>query len=175
MDADPNKACTCCFTGHRPSKLPWGRNESCPECFALKRRISEELECLYKRGFRHFITGMARGADLYFAEAVLMLREIYPDVTLEAAVPCETQADSWSRAERERYNAILDRCNMETLVQKHYTRDCMLRRNRYMVDRSAAVLAVYDGMGGGTMYTLRYAAKYGLETVIIPVEVETSM
>ena len=33
----------------------------------------------------------------------------------------------------------------------------MLRRDRYLVDRSAAILAVFDGTTGGTHYTLTYA------------------
>lgn len=170
METYPIREHTCCFTGHRPSKLPWGSDENHPDCLVLKARIREELENLYERGFRHFITGMAKGCDLYFAEAVLELRERCPGVTLEAAVPCKTQSDSWSRAERERYHTILERCDLETLVQHNYTRDCMLRRNRYMVERSGAVLAAYDGMGGGTMYTLNYAMNHGLETIILPIE-----
>ena len=30
---------TCCFTGHRPDKLPWGPDESDPRCAALKTVI----------------------------------------------------------------------------------------------------------------------------------------
>ena len=67
---------TCCFTGHRPDKLPWGTDERDPRCLALKKSIARELEGLYLRGYRHFISGMARGADLYFVEAALALREI---------------------------------------------------------------------------------------------------
>ena len=66
---------TCCFTGHRPDKLPWGTDERDPRCLALKKSIARELEGLYLRGYRHFISGMARGADLYFVEAALALRE----------------------------------------------------------------------------------------------------
>lgn len=169
MKPYPAKEQTCCFTGHRTSKLPWRSDENQPGCVALKKQIRTELENLYQRGFRHFITGMASGCDLYFAEAVFELRDLHPDVTLEAAVPCSTQSDAWSTAERRRYHSILERCDMETLVQRNYTRDCMLRRNRYMVERSDAVLAAYDGMGGGTMYTLNYAMDRGLETIILPI------
>lgn len=175
VNSYPVKEKTCCFTGHRPSKLPWGSDESQPACLALKERIREALESLYRRGFRHFITGMAKGCDLYFAEAVLDLRERHADVTLEAAIPCKTQSDSWNRAERERYHSILGCCNMETLVQHRYTRDCMLRRNRYMVERSGVVLAAYDDMSGGTMYTLNYARDQGLETIILPIESAEAM
>ena len=162
---------TCCFTGHRPDKLPWGVREEEPRCRALKSRLAAALERAYGDGFRHFICGMARGCDLYFAEAVLALREQHLDVTLEGARPCETQSDSWPEGERRRYQAILDRCDYETLVQHHYDRFCMMRRNRYMVDRSARIIAIYDGVPkGGTAQTLAYALRRGLETDILPLE-----
>ena len=87
---------SCCFTGHRPDKLPWGEDESDPRCQRLKRSIAQAVEDAYVSGYRRFITGMARGCDLYFAEAVLDLRERRGDVTLEAAVPHCAQAASWS-------------------------------------------------------------------------------
>ena len=47
----------------------------------------------------------------------------------------------------------------------------MMRRNRYMVDRAARIIAVYDGVPkGGTAQTLAYALRRGLETDIIPLE-----
>lgn len=126
------------------------------------------LERAYEAGYRHFICGMARGADLYFAEAVLALRARCEDVTLEGARPCESQANSWPAGERQRYQDILDQCDYETLVQHQYDRGCMMRRNRYMVDRSSRIIAVYDGVPkGGTAQTLAYALRRGLETDIL--------
>ncbi len=163
----------CCFTGHRPDRLPWGQDESDPRCAAAKQAIGAALERAYRAGCRHFICGMARGSDLYFAEAVLALRERRPEVTLECARPCETQADSWPEADRRRYDAILDRCNYETLVQHSYDRFCMARRNRYMVDHAARVIALYDGEPkGGTAQTLAYALQKKREVDILPVEQE---
>ena len=162
---------TCCFTGHRPDKLPWGIREEDPRCAALKGRIAAALEEAYAAGVRHFISGMARGADLYFAEEVLALRERHPEITLECSRPCESQADRWPEEERRRYQAILERCDYETLVQHHYDRWCMMRRNRYMVDRSARILAVYDGVPkGGTAQTLAYALRKGLHVTILELE-----
>ena len=46
----------------------------------------------------------------------------------------------------------------------------MQRRNRYMVDRSSLVLAVYDGMLGGTMYTLTYAMRQGVRVVTMDLD-----
>ena len=162
---------TCCFTGHRPDKLPWGEEESDPRCVRLKRAVAQAVEGAYVSGVRHFITGMARGIDLYCAEAVLALREAEEDITLECARPCETQSDSWPEGERERYRSILERCDYETLVQHHYDRFCMMRRNQYMVDRSSRLIAVYNGVPkGGTCQTLRYAMKRGVAPCILDLE-----
>ncbi|HJB56690.1 MAG TPA: DUF1273 domain-containing protein [Candidatus Flavonifractor intestinipullorum] len=161
---------TCCFTGHRPEKLPWGSDEGDPRCTALKERLRDMLEEAYQAGYRHFISGMARGTDLYFCEAALALRDERPGITVEAAIPCEEQAARWPEEERQRYFNLIGRCDLETMVQHHYDRGCMLRRNRYMVDRSSRLIAVYDGMLGGTMYTLTYAMKQGLEVLILDPE-----
>ena len=79
---------TCCFTGHRSAKLPWGANENDPRCLRLKADLADAVEAVYEGGVRHFICGMAEGCDIFFGEAVAALRRSRPDVTLEAAVPC---------------------------------------------------------------------------------------
>jgi uncharacterized phage-like protein YoqJ len=137
---------------------------------ALKQRLAEEVDAAYDNGCRHFICGMAQGSDLYFCEAVLALRGRRSQVTLEAAIPCQTQADRWPEADKARYHRLLDQCDYETMVQHHYDRWCMQRRNRYMVDRSGWLIAVYDGQPGGTMQTIAYAMKQGLELRVIRVD-----
>ena len=156
------KPSTCCFTGHRPEKLPWGSDETDPRCKALKQKLQDAVSAAYDEGMRHFICGMARGCDFYFAEAVLALRAEKQDVTLEAAVPCPTQADNWPPEDQSRWRTLLAACDVETIVQNHYTAGCMLRRNRYMVDHSAMVIAVYDGTNGGTRRTLEYALRQNI-------------
>ncbi len=161
---------TCCFTGHRPEKLPWKFNEEDTRCIELKARLRQAAEQAYADGYRHFITGMARGCDQYFAEIILELRQKCPDVTVEAAIPCEEQASRWKDSERERYFRLVEECDLETMVQRHYDKGCMQRRNRYMVDRAARLIAVYDGMLGGTMYTIHYAMQRGVDVVMIDLE-----
>lgn len=159
---------TCCFTGHRPNKLPWGTDESDPRCFALKDLLARAVERAYEAGCRHFICGMARGSDLYFCQAALDLRNIHPEVTVEAAIPCESQTDGWPSSDRQRHADLLEQCDFETMVQHTYDRGCMMRRNRYMVDRSCRIIAVYDGIPrGGTAQTLAYAMKHNLDTHIL--------
>ena len=164
------QAITCCFTGHRPQSLPWGANENDPRCTELKLELAARLEGVYEAGWRHFLCGMAIGCDMYFAEAVLALRDSRPDVTLEAVIPCGTQPDRWPAVLRQRYNALLDRCDRVTVLQIHYTPDCMQRRNRSMVARSSLLLACYTGFPGGTQSTLLYAQRQGLKTIVIDID-----
>ena len=100
---------SCCFSGYRPGKLPWGNDENDPRCRALKACLRDVMEAAYDEGYRHFICGMAQGCDLYFCELALQLRGERPDMTIEAAIPCRTQADSWSAEERRRWRGLTSR------------------------------------------------------------------
>ena len=158
---------TCCFTGHRLARLPWGARETDERCLALRAEIAMRLEGIYQAGYRHFLCGMALGCDSYFAEAVLALKSLYPEVTLEAAVPCRSQADRWTKKQRERYEQLLSLCDTVTVLQEDYSPDCMMRRNRYMVDHASLLLACFNGRPSGTMNTIVYAQRQGLQTILI--------
>lgn len=160
---------TCCFTGHRPNRLPWGMNEADPRCLKMKEELEQRLEGIYESGYRSFICGMAIGCDMLFAEAVLRLRERHPDVRLEAAIPCGTQPDRWPLEQRKRYNGLLDSCDRVTVLQINYTPDCMQHRNRYMVDHSSLLLACYNGRPGGTQSTMLYAMREKVPVVTIEI------
>lgn len=108
---------TCAFTGHRPQHLPFGMNENDERCTDLKETLKEQIINLIEtEDVTHFITGMALGVDLYAAEIVLDLKARYPNITLESAIPCETQAVKWSMAQRERYYDIAAQCDKETML-----------------------------------------------------------
>ena len=158
----------CAFTGHRPQHLPFGMNENDERCIKLKEELKEQIINLIEaENVTHFITGMALGVDLYAAEIVLDLKARYPSITLESAIPCETQAVKWSAAQRERYYDIAAQCDKETMLQCHYSPDCMDKRNRYMVDHADYILAVWNGCPSGTGNTVRYAHKKGKSIIVI--------
>ena len=162
-------ATTCCFTGHRPNKLPWRHNEEDFRCIALKEKLQDVISALYFSGIRHYICGMALGCDTYFAEAVLSFRNEHEDITLEAAIPCASQAARWNAAQRALYDLMLAECDEVSILQHSYTPDCMQARNKYMVDSSTVLLACFDGRPGGTMNTILYARRQGVQTVIIDI------
>ena len=101
-----------------------------------------------------------------------MFKESHSDVTVEAAIPYAGQADHWRGPLRDRYYALLEQCDCKTIVQQAYSGGCMMRRNRYMVDQSRVLIAAYNGEPGGTMNTMLYAMRRGLNVIEIPVETE---
>lgn len=149
----------CCFTGHRPQSLPCGFDETHPACLKIRRQLRRLIVGLIeKKDVTHFISSAALGVDMWAMELVLELKDEYPDITLEAAVPCRSQSNRWKRDARIRYRELLSECDEVTILQEQYTSDCMLKRNRYMVDKSDYVLAVWNGQwGSGTGSTVRYA------------------
>lgn len=158
---------TACFTGHRCEKLPWGYNEKDIRCLKMKKRVRNEIEFAISNGYRHFISGMALGFDMICAEIVLELKEIYPYITLECAIPYKGQSNMWSEIYKKRYNNILLQADKVRCIYTHFVRGCMHERNRYMVNNSSMIIALYSGLSGGTKYTLNYALKQGLIQIVI--------
>lgn len=158
----------CCFTGNRPARFPWGYDENDNRCKQLKDTISAEIERLIEQGYDKFIAGMALGADIFCAEAVLKLKEKYPFVSLECALPCGQQTKGWSQAMAKRHEYIVGNADKVTTVSEHYTRFCMMKRNAYMVDNADFVLAVWDGVpSGGTYNTIEKARRDGKGVKIV--------
>lgn len=140
----------CCFTGHRPEKL------STQEC-EIKAALERAIETAIGDGYQTFITGMARGVDIWAAEIVLKLRSGGLPVHLLCAVPYEGFETGWSAAWQGRYQHILHAANQVEYICPGYRPNCFQTRNKWMVDHSARVIAVYNGTSGGTKNTVNYA------------------
>ena len=155
------------FTGYRPEKLPFF-SEDDPMCTDLKNRLSKQIKKLIEDGADEFFSGMARGVDIWAAEAVLELKRTYPNIKLTAVIPCPEQADSWSREDRDRYHGILEVCDKKLVISPHYSKGCMQKRNRALVDSCDILVAVFDGQSGGTKQTVAYAESKGRKTIVMP-------
>ena len=149
----------CCFTGHRPEKLHKPEEQ-------MKKDLEVAILQAVDDGFVTFISGMARGVDIWAAEIVLRLRESNPAIHLVAASPYRGFESRWSADWQSRYNAILQQADLVRFVCPSYSRDCFQCRNEWMVDRSSRVMAVYNGEPGGTRNTIEYAKAKIVECVL---------
>ena len=158
----------CCLSGHRPGELPGGYPAWHSSASPLRGRIRTALEEAYGDGYRDFVCGMALGADTLAAEEVLAMRGTRPDVHLIAAVPCPGQETRWPPADRARYRSLLRMADGRLTISPAYAPYVMHVRNRWMVEHTARLIAVFNGSPGGTAYTVRLAEKQGLEIRLIP-------
>ena len=159
----------CAFSGHRPKSFPWKYNESASDCVLLKKVLAAQIEALANRGVTDFLSGMAQGADLWCSQIVLDLKK-NPALKLHCVLPCKGQERKWTASAQEQYHSILAQANEVVYVGQEYSRDCMLERNRWLVDRASILLVVYDGTyRSGTGMTVRYAQELGREIIIHPV------
>lgn len=149
------KTKTCCVTGHRelePSKIE-------PIKQALRNAIIEAIN----DGYTHFISGFAEGVDLYFADIVAEMKE-ENDLFLEAAIPYRNRI----KTKDKEFQRLITQCNAVGIHSEEYSSSCYLVRNRFMVQSSDLVIAVYDGREkGGTLSTMRYAHAMEKEVKVI--------
>ena len=123
------------ITGHRPARLNGQSHLIYKWCEAQIINYKPTL-CL---------SGMAGGTDQLFARAALSNN--YP---LWCLFPY--------RKDVEYLNAFIDQATRITYTQEKYSKDCYFLRDKYLVDNSDVLLAVWDKKEiGGTWFTIKYA------------------
>ena len=155
---------TCCFTGHRPSKL-FGYDLSVTQYQTLAKLTYSYCDYLYtKYGVRNFISGGALGFDTVAFFAVNSLKSKYPDIQNILAIPFAGQENAWrSKVDKDRYNRMKSLADSTVLVENldQYKATSigakLNQRNLYMVDNSDFVIACWNGTTGGTCNCLKYA------------------
>ncbi len=150
----------CCFTGHRPEKLKRSVLE-------ITADIESEITNAINAGFTVFITGTAKGTDIIAGEIVLRLRDAGYPIQLICAAPYQGFEKSWSPEWKQRYEVLMNKTDETHFICTKFYRGCFQKRNRWLVDHSEKVIAVYNGSPGGTKNTLDYAQKKGVEVVVI--------
>ena len=160
-----------CITGYRPDKLPkrYGYNIDSAAYKDLSKVIKDVLliELMHhQENALECISGMALGVDQLYVKTTDEFRKSPSmrgfSVSITAAVPCRGQETKWPVHSREVYHQILSLCDQVHFVHNGpFTPSCMEERNRWMVDRSDAVIAVWDGKSGGTANCVKYAKAKG--------------
>ncbi len=157
---------SCCFTGYRPHRFLFSPDGLRPE--QVQQALGAQIAALYEEGCRTFVSGMCIGADLWAVAEVVALRDSHPDICLVAAVPFEGQEERWPAAAQREYRRLLSACDrVEVLAPRPSTPKeataCYRARNRWMVEQTDRVLAVYDmeaaEVRSGTAATVRYARR----------------
>lgn len=148
----------CCFTGHRPDKLGYTEEE-------IKPLLEKAIDGAIEGGYVTFISGMAKGTDIWAAEIVLEKKKKNRALHLVCAIPHPGFINGRSAQERRRYENIIKNADKCVLVSDRCLPGCYQKRNIWMVDRSSGVIAVFNGTKGGTANTINYAKRHGVKIV----------
>lgn len=145
-------------TGHRLF------NSAEQQLFAHSELERLALKLADNYGARVGISGMALGADLWWARAVLDV-----GMDLWAYIPFEGQADRWSRSDRERYQELRGRAAKEAVLGEGYNAKWFHARNDAMLRDADMVIAVLDPCRktGGTVTTVAKAQVYGKHIIVV--------
>ena len=115
------------------------------------------------------MSGFADGVDQYFAELVLERKQTNPALELIAVIPYRKA--SWTSLNKKTRTRELPGGLWPDVVviQEKYLPSVYSHRNRYMVEHSDRVIAVYDGREtGGTAKTIRFTHRMKKELREIP-------
>lgn len=147
----------CFFTGHR--KIPNDRA-------MLVSYLREEILDKINDGVTVFIAGGALGFDTLAAEQVIDMREDYTDIRLCLYLPCIEQYADWCEADRLRFQNVFDHSDeVYYVTSDKYTKGCMKKRNRAMVEAADCGIAYCIKNPSGTSQTINMAREKGIEVV----------
>lgn len=144
-----------CFTGHRPEKLTITEDK-------VKSGLEQQIVQAIANGYTTFITGMAPGVDLLAGKIVADLRDNGLPIKLVAVNPYPTFGQKFEPEWRSLHQEVTERADLVESACKVYNKGCFMIRNKWMVDHSDLVIAVFNGEKGGTKNTIDYASKQGV-------------
>ena len=145
-----NPAKTCAVTGHRI-------------IFDLDRdKLKQTFINIIQDGYDTFLDGFAIGFDTVCFDILTEIKK-EKDIKIIGCLPCINQSEKFNLSQKEKYNKMLASADEIIYVtEKFYTPDCMMKRNKFMVDRCSLVLAYLRKNSGGTYKTVLYADEKGI-------------
>lgn len=159
-----------CFTGHRPETFCQTIGLDGPAIKMIKSMLYYQIQLAIDDGYEYFISGVARGVDIWAANYVIELKRKYPRLKLICAKPFLEHSKGFRGSELYDLNNILKKSDDVVCVSEHYSRGCYMRRNRFMVDNASRLIAVVGNYQSGTGQTINYAYKQGIDIRTINVK-----
>lgn len=163
-----------CFSGHRPKKLLQNYTDKNKFYNDLINTLQDQIMDTIKSGYTHFYSGMAQGTDLIASDIIIKLKNQNCNIHHHAVYPFATQSNSYSPYWKNLFMKVLTNSDSNTVLNKSYVKGCYHQRNKYLIDNSSILIAVFDGdYKSGTGQTIKYALKREIEVRIIHISNES--
>ena len=145
------------FTGHRQIK---------EDILKISDDVFNIIEKLYnENGVKDFYAGGAIGFDTICAKCVLKLKEKFSDVKLHLILPYLYQDERFNNAQKSEYNYIKNMADEVQILSQFYYKNCMLIRNRALINSAKYCICYLRKSSGGTVYTVSHAIDEGAKII----------
>ncbi|WJE54160.1 DUF1273 domain-containing protein [Bacillus cereus] len=150
-------------TGYKPFELGIFKNDH-PGVSCIKKAVRRKLLAFVEEGLEWVIISGQLGVELWAAEVVFEMQLEYPDLKLAVFTPFLEQEESWKEGNREYYESILAQADhVDSITKRKYESPEQFRlKNQFFIEKSEALLAVYDEeKPGSPKYIVEAAKKKG--------------
>ena len=160
----PERRCypVVAITGHRPGSLSTEQRQYMQEGLDF---IASGLVGYY--GAERFLTGLALGADMIWAELALKY-----GIEYDAYIPFEGQEDRWSQADQKRYKELRSSASSEKVFGQQFSNKLYHARNDTLIRDSDLLVAVWrpSVQKGGTFSTVQKSLKRNHPTLLLDMD-----
>ena len=150
---------TLCFTGHRPEKLK-------REKYSVIQKLNAAIDSAIDNGYDTFINGLAPGVDLWAGGIIADKKAKGQPLKLISAKPYPD-----FEKDLPEYFKVIENSDEVIMVSNDIPDkdldEAFIARDKWMVDNSSLVIAVYDGVDGGTKNTVEYAELKGIKVIYL--------
>lgn len=150
------------ITGHRPGSLSKEQRQYMPEGLKF---IADGLVDYY--GAEKFLTGLALGADMIWAELAISC-----DIEYDVYIPFEVQEERWSSTDKKRYGNLRSGANSEKVFGQRFSNRLYHVRNDALIKDSDLLVAVWrpSVKEGGTFSTVQKSLKKNHPTLLLDMD-----
>ncbi|MED4453767.1 DUF1273 domain-containing protein [Metabacillus fastidiosus] len=158
------------ISGYKPFELGIFKQEHEGITY-IKKAIKKTLIPLIEDGLEWVLISGQLGVELWAAEIVYELREEYPELKLALLTPYLNQEVKWKEDNMEYYEYIASQADfVDSITKRDYESPIQLRqKNIFHVEKSDALLLVYDEEKDGTPKYLLETGKKKQEKVDYPI------
>lgn len=135
---------TCYFRGLRSQFLPYEEKE-------VKSVLEYAIDRAINENYSHFLTGMERDFETWAAEIVLQRREKNPNITLQCYLPYSTLGQRWSKAERQRLQAVLQAADEVISLQSAFDYFAYFQQCQAMRENAGLGIVFYEARSCTTL------------------------
>ena len=162
------------LTGHRPQRLGLPEDIRDVQWSKIEMWLILEIDNLYNHSVKRgeeltAYCGMASGSDIKFGHILSVMKYFpcYNNIKLSCVLPCKDY-----NASNQYYDPIKEMADEWIELADEFYKGCDDARDQYMVDHCDVLIAVWDGIkSGGVWSTIRKAQKAGKQIIYCPTEI----